>query len=94
MKPPVVTTLITAGAAAVLFKLADAQFLAGFPAATAVSVVFTLALFALAIAEYGRERTPLKLPRHVVRPAMPKHAVGGNAYSIRRRPAIVERVAA
>lgn len=94
MKTTLASLLVISAAAAALFKLANAEFLAGFPAATAASVVFTIALFALAIAEYGRERTPLKLPRRIVRPGTPKPASLGNAYGIRRRSAIVERVAA
>lgn len=94
MKTTLVSLLVISAAAAALFKLANAEFLSGFPAGIAVSVVFTIALFALAIAEYGRERAPLKLPRRIVRPGMPQHAVAGNAYRIRRRAAIVERVAA
>ncbi len=86
MKTTLVSLLLVSAAAG-LFKLANADVLAGFPVGTAVAVVFTLALFALAIAEYGRERAPLKLPRRIVRPGLPAASAKSSAYGIRRQSA-------
>lgn len=93
MKTSASNILLSAALGAVAFRFANAEVLASFPAAIVVAVVATAGILALFIKEYARERTPLKLPRRVIRPGM-NRAQGTGAYGIRRQRAIVERIAA
>lgn len=95
MKTSASNILLSAALGAIAFKFANAEILASFPAGIAVAVIAAIGILALFIAEYAKERRPLKLPRRIVRPGMARQqaAISG-AYGIRRRPAIVEHIAA
>lgn len=90
------STILAAGAAGVvLAKLGNAGLLARVPGDAIVAAVLFLGILALAAYDLARCITPLKLRDTRLRPTPPvARAPRTTAYGIRRRAAIVERVAA
>ena len=87
---------LSATAGAALAALANAPFVTTTTVAYAVAAAAAGGLVAVAVRDYGRAPRRLELP---ARPELPVFAVAAparrsTAYTIRRRPALVERNAA
>jgi hypothetical protein len=90
--------LIIAAAAAsgaLLAKLAAAGFLADVSGESLMAVAASAGLLLFAWLDYRRERKTVSVPATVLRPALPavRCLSSAQAYGIRRRSAIVERIA-
>lgn len=89
----------TATVGAILAKLANAPVLAAVPGALIVASAAALGIAAMMLADYRRNFRPLRVSvAPVLRPPMPtlppRRPARTAAYGVRRRSAIVERIAA
>lgn len=91
-----ISSILAAGAAGMAFaKLGNAAVLATVPGDTVLAVALFLGILAFAAYDLARCVAPLKVTAPLLRPAQPAAGTPrAGAYGIRRRSAIVERVAA
>lgn len=99
MKATLSLLATTTAAGAILAKLANAPFLANVPGALIVASTAALGIAAMMLADYRRNFRPLRAPlAPVARPPMPtlppRRPARTAAYGVRRRSALVERIAA
>ncbi|MBI2510624.1 MAG: hypothetical protein HYV96_01480 [Opitutae bacterium] len=93
MKTTLSLILTTATIGSVAAKLSNAAFLAAVPAEIVFAAAASLAIVGITIADYARAIRPLTVKAPLARVALPT-GPRTTAYGIRRRSAIVERVAA
>lgn len=93
MKTTLSIVLAAATVGSVAAKLSNAAFLAAIPGEIVFAAAASLAIVGITIADYARNIRPLTVKAPLARVAL---ATGQRttAYGIRRRSAIVERVAA
>lgn len=97
MKTILSLTALSATAGAALAALANAPFVTTTTVAYAVASAAAGGLVSIALRDYGRAPRRLVAPVRVARPTTPVVVTTTrrtNAYTIRRRPALVERTAA
>ena len=97
MKTILSLTALSATAGAALAALANAPFVTTTTVAYAGAAAAAGGLVSIALRDYGRAPRRLVAPVRVVRPTTPVVVTPTrrtNAYTIRRRPALVERTAA
>ncbi len=88
----IVTAAAVTGAA--LVKLGNASFLADVSGESLIALVLSAGLIGFFALDYRRPAKTAAVPAEVVRPTLPaKAAAPAGAYGIRRRSAIVERIA-
>lgn len=93
MKTTLSIILAAATVGSIVAKLSNAAFLAAVPAEIIFSAAAALAIVGITIADYARNIRPLTVKAPIARVALPA-CPRSSAYGIRRRSAIVERVAA
>lgn len=93
MKTTLSVILATATIGSIVAKLSNAAFLAAVPAEIIFAAAASLAIVGITIADYARNIRPLTVKAPLARVAVPT-GKRSSAYGIRRRSAIVERIAA
>jgi len=93
MKTTLSIILAAATAGSVVAKLSNAAFLANVPGEIVFAAAASLAIVGITIADYARNVRPLTVKAPLARVELPT-GKRSQAYGIRRRSAIVERVAA
>ncbi|MBI5425172.1 MAG: hypothetical protein HZA32_13930 [Opitutae bacterium] len=93
MKSTLSIILAAAAAGSVIAKLSNAAFLATVPGEVVFAAAASLAIVGITIADYARNIRPLTIKAPLSRVELPT-GKRSNAYGVRRRSAIVERIAA
>lgn len=93
MKSTLSIILAAAAAGSVIAKLSNAAFLATVPGEVVFAAAASLAIVGITIADYARNVRPLTIKAPLSRVELPT-GKRSNAYGVRRRSAIVERIAA
>lgn len=93
MKTTLSIILAAAAAGSVIAKLSNAAFLATVPGEVIFAAAASAAIVGITIADYARAVRPLTIKAPVSRVELPT-GPRSNAYGVRRRSAIVERIAA
>lgn len=93
MKTTLSLILATATVGSVAAKLSNAAFLATVPGEIVFAAAASLAIIGITISDYARAIRPLTVKAPLARVALPT-GQRSTAYGIRRRSAIIERIAA